>query len=610
MCYRKTPIKLWRRAIFCALLLQAGVLAAEPGVEVEMWLQEKQPPQAGEAFSLSFYISGAQGGAALADLHPGGWIRPRIAGRSSCEDAVKGYLALGPNNGRDISLNGYTFITINSDHTLAVIDPQLNLATANLHSLTRLGSKAGAWQLDAEAGRLYITLPDQNSLVVVDAFTGATVAAIKTATSPSQLLLLAQHGDLLWLASGVDGVIQAIDVPAAEIGITLKVGEGAVQLALDEPGNRLFAYAEGNGGLLIVDSGNAGVLARLQLPAGLKDLRYSPLAERLLLLGDGEVVSVAPRQGAAAETRSLGGSASRLYLSPNGRWLLAAQGEQGVLRLLDLSSGNPTHQLSFRHPFDQVVFSEHYAYLRHTDVARASLIHMASLTPGTEPGVIDIPLGSKPPGSVAASMNLPAVAPLPEGGGAILVSPADQTLLLFMEDGMRAPMNSFRTWTAPPLAVKIHDRSLQERGPGVYQALTMVPRPGAYEVVFHLPNPALARCFPLDIAGRESDTAAPQPELYELKLIDAAPKAGENTILEFSVIDQQGKSTVPKDLQVLLFRPGGNWQHRAFVRPGQEGRFRLPVSFPVEGKYRIGVASGELGLQFQSRTMKTLEVPR
>lgn len=596
-----------RFASTCLSLVLLLAEAAVGSVEVRMTFPEGGQPVAGKPFPLRFQLLGAQDGTPLADLHPGAWIRPRVAGRSSCDDAVRGYLSTGPNGSRDISLNGYTFLTFNADDTLAVIDPQLNLATANLLSLTRLQSPVSDWRLDERHGRLYLSLAKKNALAVVNAFTGKTTAIIGVAPEPARMTL-AVDGEALWLTSASEGLIQFIDVPGAKIAKTVKVGQGRVALAEDGGEERLFAYAEGDGGLVILDAGTPRELARFSLPPGLREFVYSPLAEMLVFL-DGDAIQLfEAKENGRSMRRKLGAGATSLHLSPDGRWLLAADGPSGRVQLIDLSNTAPTHQLVFRHAFDQVVFSEHYAYLHHTDAPRVSLIHMASLQPGSEPGVIEIPLGSKPPGVQREESPLPAIAALPEGGGAVISSPADKALFLYMEDGMRAPMNAFRTWTAPPNAVLIHDRSLREIQPGMHEAVTMLPYAGAWEVVFHLPSPPLVRCLALDIGGDKAATSETPKWQYRIQLENEMPPPGQSSELHFSLVDQSGRKALPRDLRALLFRPGSNWQLRLQAVADANGLFRIPVNFPRAGTYRLGVESRQLGIRFESRTLKTLEV--
>ena len=333
------------------------------------------------------------------------------------------------------------------------------------------------------------------------------------------------------------------------------------------------------------------------------------LADRLVFLdGEDAIRLFEPKAGGRSMRRKLGARATGLHLSPDGRWLLATEGSAGRVQLIDLSNAAPTHQLVFRHAFDQVVFTDHYAYLHHTDAPRVSLIHMASLQPGAEPGVVEIPLGSKPPGEQREESPLPAIAALPEGGGAVISSPADKALFLYLEDGMRAPMNAFRTWTAPPNAVMIHDRSLREIQPGTHEAVTMLPHAGAWEVVFHLPNPPLVRCLALDVGGDDDASTEPPKKRYRIELENGTPPPGKATELRFSLVDQSGRKAHPADLRALLFRPGSNWQLRLQAEADADGVFRVPVNFPGTGTYRLGVESRQLGIRYESRTLKTLKV--
>jgi len=191
----------------------------------------------------------------------------------------------------------------------------------------------------------------------------------------------------------------------------------------------------------------------------------------------------------------------------------------------------------------------------------------------------------------------------------VVASPGDRTLFLYMEDGMRAPMNAFRSWTAPPVAVIIHDRSLRETRPGHYEAITAIPAAGAYEVVFHLPSPPEIRCWPLDVGEIHTfnQPIAPRPATG-VKVLSRHLNAGKPVLLEIALVSAGVREQATNDLKIVLFRPGSSWQYRDFARPLGGGRYRLPVTFPSPGRYRLAVESIRLGMRISRDQMHIVEV--
>ncbi len=606
---------IWRISL-TFMLLAVIVTASGAGLDIRLLLNggplEKttgSPTLAGKPLRIGFQILSGEEGTPISDLHPGAWIRPRAEGRKSCGDAVRNYLAQGPNASQDISLNGYTFITLNQDQTVAVMDPRLNLATSNLLSLTRLQGAAVDWRIAPSREVLYVALNHSRRLVVIDPVTGLVTARIPLADEPVQLAVFDRQA-LVWVA-GNHGALWVVDPKKGAVVERFEVGEGRVFLASDRGNRRLFAYAQGDGNWNSIDVDSRRAMIKGQEASGSMGLDYSPLADRLYLaLPDRRsLLAMFPANSPKPATITLGIGADRVHVSPDGRWLLATDGKLGTVSVVDTATETMTHGLQFKHPFDQVVFSDNYAYLRHTDIARVSLIHLPSLKRGVEPGVIEVPFGAKAPDVIGELPPLQAIVPLPEGGGAVVANPADRTLFLYMEDGMRAPMNAFRSWTAPPLAVLIHDRSLQETRPGLYETVSMIPGPGPYEVVFYLSNPPLTHCWPLDIAGKRVASTHTDPSLLtRVEIPSGNMIAGQPVDFEIGIPAAGDIPAQTDDLKVLLFRPGSSWQYRAFAKALGQGRYHVTVTFPRPGKYKLALQSQRLGLKIGQGKLMTIEV--
>lgn len=597
----------------------SSVLANGPDIEVKLLLSALEAktksgspfvPTAGQPFRIGFAVGTGSENIGISGLQPAAWIRPRTPERKSCKDLWRNYLALGPFAMADISLNGFDLFTFNRDRTLALIDPRFNFASSDLRALLPLASDVGDWQLTLRRDLLVLTLPSKNQVLLIAPVSGQIIRRIAVSGRPTQLALF-EGLPWVWVASDQGGMLRALDLGKGRVAREIKVGRGRVRLAQDRLGKRLFAYAEADGQLIRVDVFRRRVIERGQIASQLQGPVYSQLADRLYLADQrrGVLIAVAAGGFASVKTIATGVGVNDVNVSPSGRWLLASVGKKGLISLIDATTQNLTHVLDFQHSFDQVFFSERFAYLRLTDAPKTSLIHLPSLAPGREPKVTEVQVGSRPPESYPTS--LAAMDALPDGGGVIVANPADRTLHLIMEDDNQAPKAALKTLTAPALAVKIHDRSLRESQPGIYETTTSIQDPGLYEAILYSPNPPLFQCLTFEVQGADvsrrpgrAARALPFRMISQGHVLDK----GKAVTVEF-VIRKTVRSDRPvNDVRVMLFHPDTNWRYRGFAHLSASGSYRIQVDFPRPGIYKLAVESARLGLYFGQQTPGTIEV--
>ena len=592
--------------ILGATLAPAGEAGAtSDGLNVELVAEmrsgETAPLMAGEPLRIGFRLTDRTGTFPLGDLHPGAWIRKASEGRTTCRQAVQDYLRRGVNVGAGIDLNGYAFATLNADRTLAVIDPRLDLATSNLLSLTRLDTEVADWHLDQASGRLVLALPEENGLAVVDLFSGRRAATWPTADGPTRLGAL-PGGDDLWIVAEGEGSLQRLSMATGEILDEIALKPGPIHLAVDADEQRLFAL-DSTGKLLLIDGLNGAVIETRGVDGG-NAILYSPKAEAVLIAeAEAEALRVAYLDHDAAPiTIRLPARADEIALDPAGRWLFALDLEAGRLSIVDLARNRATHVLDFAGRPDRLAVSEDYLYLRETEAARVSILHLGSLAGDKMPGVLDVALGAKPGGPARSAPALPTIAALPEGGGALIAHAPDKMLYLYRETGMQAPSNAFRSWTAAPEAVLIHDRSLTEESPGFYQTTALVQEPGAYELVFHLASPAHVACFPLDIEGDRARIAADPVGIRSLSItavLEGGSSDGEPVTITLDVIDGASREPVIgiRDLRVLVVDPSSGWHWQGFALPAEApGAYSLSLAPPGPGAYSLFARSRSAGI--------------
>lgn len=588
---------------------EAGAESAGLNVELvaEMRSGDDTPLRAGEPLRIGFHITDQTGRFPVGDLHPGAWIRKASQGRSTCRQAVQDYLRRGVNVGADIDLNGYAFVTLNADQTLAVVDPRLDLATSNLLSLTRLEANVADWHLDEASGRLILAMPEENRLAVVDLFSGQLAANWSTAEGPARLAAFPDHNDL-WVAAFAEGSLQRLDAATGKRLGSIDLEPGLIGLAMDPADRRLFALDK-TGRLLTIDGLNGTVLADRRTGNGGGSLVYSRKADALVIAGsdDQTLRLLYLDHETPPVTIRLPARADQIAADRSGRWLFALDVDAGRLSVVDLAINRATHSFDFVGKPDRMAISDDYLYLRETEAARVSILHLNSLSSNAMPGVLDVAIGARPAGLTDLPLPLPTIAPLPEGGGALIAHSLDKTLYLYRETGMQAPSNAFQSWTAAPEAVLIHDRSLKEGGAGLYETTALIEEPGAYEVVFHLASPSHVACYPIDVQGNPgriaSDRMASQP-LVITTTVEGTLEGDEPIAITLEVRDPADQEPVVglQDLRVLIVDRSSGWHWQGFAAPdGKAGAYSVTLKPPGPGAYTLFARSQHAGLLFDNQ---------
>ncbi len=145
------------------LLLVSLMAAGKDELSMRLLINHKAINPAGQiqladsvdAINIGFRLSKDKSNMKLTGLRPAAWIRRKTESDPSCSQLVHNYLAKGKTAADDIPLNGFNFVTLNEDNTIAVMNPRLDLATSNLVALTRLKSQVADWTLSANGKELY-----------------------------------------------------------------------------------------------------------------------------------------------------------------------------------------------------------------------------------------------------------------------------------------------------------------------------------------------------------------------------------------------------------------------------------------------------------------------
>ena len=521
------------------------------------------------------------------------------------------YLSLGANAGLDLDFNGFHLVTLNDDHSIAVLDPRRNLATSNLLWLLPQPAASAAWWLDARRARLWLAQPEVGVVRVLDLLAGATTAVLEEVDGPASFAVFPDD-ERIWVAGERRAV--AYRISDAGHAVTLELESGRWQLEADPSTARLLALELATGRLSIADAVTGEVDRAVALDGPRTALFYDPKADAVLVVGGpSDELQRLFLDGAAPETIPLPAAVSSLLASPDGHWIFALDRATGSLVVLDAASLAATHLLHFQGlPAHMTATAEHL-YLAEERTGYVSIVHLPSLRADALPAVSRIPMGI--PGG---PQPLPAngrqgpltMAALPDGGGLLVAAAADRTLYHSMEGGMQAPSNAFRTWTAPTLVTLVLDRSLRDDGAGGrYRSALRLVAPGRYEVVVHVTSPEAVWCGALEVEGPGADIAdALAPP--RLDWDETAAVAGRPFELRFRLRrPSDGRTLAPAaDVRLLLVAHGRNWHRRVGAEVLPDGSYVAAVEVPRAGTTSALVEAPSLHLAFDRATIRTLEV--
>ncbi|MCU7809395.1 MAG: hypothetical protein KZQ73_16220, partial [Candidatus Thiodiazotropha sp. (ex Semelilucina semeliformis)] len=188
-------------------------------------------------------------------------------------------------------------------------------------------------------------------------------------------------------------------------------------------------------------------------------------------------------------------------------------------------------------------------------------------------------------------------------GGAMIANSADRNIYYYME-GMLAPSNTLKTYTAPPLSIWLYDRSLQEqREQGRYATTLNLEKPGVYDVPFYLPSPQMILCFEVEVGGADGvsgQLSQVRPPRMQSLFDDVEHKAGEPVELHFKINSGTSGSPIEgiDDGMLMSFKRRSHWQQRTRVEALGGGVYRAVIRYPSAGEYYLLFRSPSLGVEF------------
>ncbi len=559
----------------------------------------------GELASIRLTLSDAASGVPVTAMTPKAWIdlQKQFKGARdgapaiSCSDKVRGYLQGTLSFRPDVDLNSYYILSLNNDATIGVIDPIRGVAGySQLLTMIPLNRPGEDWTLSPDEKLLYVSMPKAGQLAVIDTESFKVLKNIDAGSVPFRIAFQ-PDGKYLWVGNNADGSpggVTVLDAKNGTVAAWLPTGAGHHELAFSDDSSHAFVSNRDSGTVTVIDVQRLKKVREIATGVRPVSMAYSRLSKALYVAheGDGRVAVI---DGVSLDLQppiQLEPGLKALRFAPGERWGFVVNARTRQLAVFDVSGNSIVHSAQVGNEPEHIAFSKEFAYIRSKKTAEVTLITLANLGKGDALTPLRISGGAAAPSeSTIQPSPADSIVVTPEGNAVLIASPADGTIVYYME-GMGVPAGNFRTYGRVPRAVSIVNRQMRETSPGVYSTTFRVPATGRYDVAFLLDSPRLVHCFQFEAAANPVVSSLKAARPVEIELLEKGQTLlkGEATVLRFRLKDSASGAPVPAvpDLSVLAsHNPTGDWRQSFLAVPAGEGHYELTFRPPRTGRYTL-----------------------
>ncbi|MDC8451007.1 MAG: hypothetical protein LV473_22035 [Nitrospira sp.] len=581
--------------------------------------EEASEVTAGTDARATLHLRDLRTGQPLTGVHPKAWMALRrsemVADETTCADKVKGFSSGNLSARADVDFNSSLLVVLNHDKTISVINPQIALSRTKLESMIQLPGVGADWILSQDKSHLYVTMPDQAAVAVINTSTRKIERQIPTgAEGQPRRIALHPNGRHVWV--GLDGstFVGVIDTDTNELKAKVPVGRGLHSMMSTPDRKYMLVTNSEQDSVSIVDTATLKPIREISVGKTPVAVATSQVSGHgyVALLNDTRVAVLDMHKREILSTISIQAGTTVLQMEPEGRFLFALNQLAHAVSVIDTTTNEIVATSPVVKEPDQISFTRQFAYIRGLGSEKVSLIELGELRKGRLVPV-EVQIGQSAPEALPDQIGVAAMmVPVPEGHGMMIASAPDKTIYYYME-GMMVPMGTFQTYQRFPRGLLALDRSLTESAPGTYSTTVRLSREGGrFDVPVFIDHPRLVTCLQVTVAPSSEMTlkSAKKQLTIEPLFAEQGLTAGSSTSLQFRVTETESKQPVSglTDLQVLIFQPPGNWQHRIWARNLGKGFYEVSEQFPREGQYRIMVRVPSKGVKFDSKSQVTVSV--
>lgn len=590
-----------------SLLPQFGVggLSAEEIVE-------------GGTTAVRFRISDNATGDPLTGLQPAAWVDLRPSDEqpaASCGDRVQSYLGGALTARPVVDLNGYYILALNNDASISVINPVVDVAGyTQLFAMVLLDGPGEDWAMSEDLARLFVTMPESGAVAVVDTETFEVIENVEAGRRPVRVALQ-PNGRRVWVGDdgspGGRGGVAVLDARRPRLVAEVPLGAGHHEIAFAPGGSHAFVTNSDEGTLSIIDARALEKIRDVRVGSGpasvavsraSRDVYVANEGDGTITVLDGETFAVVARMNAARGLEALS-------FAPGGRWGFAASPSAGEVHVFDATTNRIRRVVEVAGEPDQISFGGPFAYVRARDTAEVTTIRLVDLRRSRRLRTATVDAGQQAPEESPFSSVASAIAPTPDEAAMLIANPADGVIYYHAQGGS-SPTGSFQGHGRAPRAVRVIDRSLREREPGLYTGNVRIPSSGEHEVAFLLTSPRIVHCFGFEVEPN-TDLAAEGRTTARLELLTTGRMItpGERFTIRVRLEDARTNEPLAGvgDVVAVAVQTGGNWNERYASRHVGDGVYEMRIAVPDPGLYEVFFAARSLQADYSDFPTLRLE---
>ena len=557
---------------------------------------------------VSFRVTDARTGPPVSGLRPAAWISSRKAehapNEAECKDKIRTFMGGLLSARAEIDLNKYLLLTLNHDNTISVINPQVAFSRTKLENLITLPGNGADWVLLKNKEILYVTLPDQSSIAVINTITRKIIDTISTGekTKPRRIALQ-PDGRYAWVGLDDSPLVAVIDTATNKLAATLPVGAGLHNLAFTSDSRFVYITNSAADTVSAIDTKRLTKVAEIPVGKTPVPVAYSRASSFIYVaaINGGSISVIDPAGQRVITSIPMKRGVVALRFDPEGRYGFAVNQVESTVEVIDAATNKVLGGGAVTKGPDQVTFTDRYAYIRGTGSEKFSMIELSAIAKGKFTPV-DIQAGRLPASSVPEEIGVAdMIQPTPEGN-AVMVSNTPDGMIYYYVEGMMAPMGTIQNYKRRPHGLLLLDRSLSEVAPGVYQSPVKLNAAGRFDVPMLINQPRLINCFQLEVGDSPNGEKVQSGRSIAVEALFKAQqfKPGETVKLRFKLTDPTTKQPVTnlEDVRILAFEPPGVWQQRQWAKEVEEGVYEVTQVFPRVGLYNVMVSVVSRGVNF------------
>lgn len=496
----------------------------------------------------------------------------------------------------------YLALTLNHGGTVSFLVPGAGFAGGRLESLVTLPGRGADWALTPDRERLFVSIPEQSSIAVVNTLTRGLETTIPLGAGERPLrVALSPDGRRLWVSLDKSSLVAVIDTEARRLHSTIGVGRGPHNFAFTPDGALAFVSNSASNSVTVLHTKSLGKAADINVGRAPGPFAYGRGGGRVYVanVNDDGVSVIDPARPSVVANVPAGRGVVALRFEPRGRYAFAVSQVEGKVTVIDSATNKVVGNTTVVPSPDQIVFTAEHAYVRGVGSEKFSLIGLKDVAAGRV-SAVEITAGQRPPSAAPEDLGVAdMIAATPEGNSALVASAPDGMLYYYVE-AMSAPMGTVPNHGRRPLALMVLDRSLAETAPGVYSTQVKLLKAGRYGVSLLIDRPRVVHCFDIELADSPDAPKQASPSLNiepEFKEVKAAPNRPVN--LRFRLKDAATGAAVTGlgDVQVLVFEPPGIWQQRHSAKEVGGGVYEVAQTFPRAGRYMVFVRVASRGVE-------------